>query len=363
MPPRKKTKRRSMREKTRQKANESGNFVANYVRLPQGFDLLNLEEVLKEHKKTQKVPIDILPFEITEPHAFDEDSPGEMKGDLWWRYRFYMHFDIGAEEKKYACLRTFGKKCPICLERKRLIDAGEDKKVTDPLRGKVRELFWVSTDGMKTAEIWDVSHFLFMKGLDKEVKTGPEEYADFPEMEGGYTIITRFSEESINGGSYYDADRYDFELRDDVPDELIDPLPDLASCIIELSYEKLEGIFYDTDTPDEEDEEGGEKEKASTRKQREEEEESGGDDDQGTGEEEGSEETDDEPAEKKTPAKRKPKKKAADPEPEEADETECPIEDGIYGVEWDEWDGCDECEFNKTCKAEGDRLRELRKNK
>lgn len=351
-------RRKSMREKTRQKANESGNLIANYIKLPQGFDLLNLEDAIKEHKKSKKVPFDIIPFEVTESHPFDEDSPGEMLGELWWRYHFYVHNGIGAEEKKYTCLRTFGKKCPICLERKRLMDSDEvDEKVTDTLRAKTRELYFASTDGMKTAQIWDMSHFLFMKGLDKEVKTGDEELADFPEVEGGFTVITRFEEKIFGKGTYYEADRYDFESRKDVPEALIDSLPDLAGCVIELTFEKLEALFYDTDIPgDDNEEEEEEQETSSSRRRshRDEDEESGGD---GEGEEESEEEEDsgeDEVNEDEGG-------EASDEE--ESDEGECPIDDGVFGVEWDEWEACENCDHSDECKEEYDRLKRLGRKK
>lgn len=347
-------RRKSMREKTRQKANESGNIVANYIRLPQGFDLLNLEDTIKDHKKTKKVPFDIIPFEVTESHPFDEESSGEMLGDLWWRYHFYAHNNIGAEEKKYACLRSFGKKCPICLERKRLMDSDEvDEKVTDALRAKTRELYFVSVDKMKTAQIWDMSHYLFMKGLDKEVKTGDEELADFPEVEGGFTVITRFEEKAFNGGTYYEADRYDFDSRKDVPEELLDSLPDLASCVIELTFEKLEAIFYDTDIPGDEDEEEEKEENPRRRSHRDKDEESSGDE---SGEEESEEEEDSGEDE----ADEDEGGEASDEEEGGVEEEEeCPIDDGVYGAEWDEWDGCEDCEKFDECKVEHDRLKKV----
>ena len=361
-PRRDKKKRKSMRDRTRQKANESGSFVADYIKLPQGIELFDLEEAIKEDKRSKKVPIDIIPFEVTQRHPFDEDSPGEMIGDLWWRFRIYVHSQIGAEEKKYACLRTFGKKCPICQERKRLMDADEEEKLVENLRATTRELYFISNDGMKTAQLWDMSHYLFMKGLDKEVKTGDEELADFNAVEGGFTVITRFSEEKYKGGTYYAADRYDFESRDDVPDKLIDSLPDPASCVIELSFDKLQAILYDTDdgSDDTGEDDTGEDDTGEddTGEDDTGEEDTGEEDDQGAGEPIEEEVEEEVVEEKKAPVKKSSKKKAAAEE-----EIICPCEGGEFGVEWDEWEECDGCEFNDQCKAEGTRLRKLKKDK
>jgi len=180
--------------------------------------------------------------------------------------------------------------------------------------------------------LWDVSPYVFQDKLNDEIEEN-EEFADFPALEGGYTLKIRFTKEVFNGNVWADVGRIDFEEREeDYPESI-------------LSYNKLEAMFLEDDLQVDErvDEEDLETDEA--------------------------EETDEEGEETKPKRRRK---KVVEPEPEEEEEEEeeeekakperkkkvsgkkCPY-GHRFGVDCDEEeneDDCDECDIWEECNKE-----------
>ena len=270
--------RQSMRDKMRERATtreQSGRGGVKF-NFPEGREV----KFLKIDKACTK-KLDFIPYEIT----VDNHPSGVAKGDLWYQRTIYTHNKIGPEEKSYLCLKSIGKKCPICdyaaqLQR----DPKADDELIKSLKAKERELFQVVDLSSDSDDIllWEYSYHLFGKLLEEEIRNSePEEdfKAGFADLEGGSTLKIRFEKKTMGKNEFYEVKRIDFVERDDYPESVLDDVLNLDEILNVLPYEKLEGIFLDTDPePDEKPARGKKKddekeEKSSRRSKKEEDEE------------------------------------------------------------------------------------------
>lgn len=231
--------RPSLRDRVRQRAEEQRHTGgSSYIKLPPDV------KFLQTHKG--KMELDILPYEVA-----CDTNPEAEKGTLWYQRTFYLHRDIGAEQKPYICPSTIGKKCPICEHRAILArDPNADEATLKSLKKSERELFNVidletpatEKEGVK---VFESSVHTFGKKLNEELREGDEDWVGFADLEKGYTLKVRFTEETLGKNKFLDASRIDFEPRDDYPESILDEVVDLDACLVILPYDKLEKIFLD----------------------------------------------------------------------------------------------------------------------
>jgi hypothetical protein len=252
-------RRGSMRDKVKTRA-EDNKYTGGggYIRPPDGVSFLSIEK--------GTVNLDIVPFEIKEDMTIPDTAAKDMDleaGDLWYQRTLFIHHGIGADQKSYLCPRTIKKACPICEERARLMkDPGAEKKLIDQLKPQHKDLFNVDC-GKEGIKLFEFSYANFRKKLEEEIREGKDEWAGFADLEEGYTVSARFSEETFAGRKYLEVSRIDFEPRDDYDDNILEDVVDLNECLNVLPYDKLQAIFLELDGED-----GGDKEKEEKPAQR-----------------------------------------------------------------------------------------------
>lgn len=375
-----KTKFKSMADRARERASERETTGGSgYLNVPKGTSFFQ--------PKKGKYKIDIIPYIV----STDNHPEGVEAGDPWYRRILHVHYGIGAEDKAYLCLKTIGKRCPICDQRAKLMkDANADDEILKALKPKERDLFQVIDldNEDKGIQLWEFSYHLFGKLLEKEIRESDEDegLAGFADLEGGKTLHIRFSEKTLGKNKFLEVDRIDFKDRDDYDEDVLENALDLDEIINVLDYDKLEAIYFEQDEEEapkkskKKDDDEPKNKKKDKKKQKEE-----PADDEITAddinemkfkdlkalveERELDVDLDDftkdeidnlreaiiealelDPPKKdkkkdKKEEKKKDKKKGAD------EEGECPVEDGTFGEDCDDHDECLDCNQWKECKA------------
>jgi len=269
----------------------------------------------------------------------------DKEGNVQYTFEYMMHREVGPEEVRVVCPKTFGQRCPICEEVAMLSkNYKENKKTIEALRAKSRNLYNVidTEDRDKGVQFLDQSYFLFEKQLETELEEYGDESPeiDFDDPSGGMTVAVRFEKKKFSDNEYFEADRIDFIERDEqYDDDIIEQAIKLDTILIVHEYEKLDAIFQGIDTPHEDEEQEGTEKKDKKEP-----------------------EPEPEPEEEEKP-KRKRNKKEPEPEPEPEEEEEeekesnpCP-EDFTFGVDFGKYDECEDCSEAKECKKEKKRLK------
>ena len=134
------------------------------------------------------------------------------------------------------------------------------------LKPSMRNLYIVIPKGNKKYDekphIWDISQFLFQDKLNEEIQES-EEYETFPDLEEGYSLRIRFSEEFFGNNKYADTSRIDFKKREKpYKESILDEIPHLDELLEIPSYKTIEAMFFgglDKEEAEEEAEEEEEK--------------------------------------------------------------------------------------------------------
>jgi hypothetical protein len=341
--------RADRREKLRQRMqNEAATREQGSGRVP----LLNLsdyEDVNWFKAKKGKNEIDILPFEITT----ENDPGGAVIGEDNYKLEIWKHNNVGPKEAQVLCLQeTYNKACPICEAKKEMLDAGADWKDDEvkALSPKRRCIYNVIdlNDTEKHVQLFEQSHFKFEKEL-----FGAAEYKDpaficFADIEEGYTVTFRGSEETFNKNKFIEPKDFDFEEREAYKEDIYNDVYPLDAMLIIPTYEQVQALFMGVDT---EEEKQPKKETSSKRKSK----------STRTEAKEGRESS---KKEEKTenPARGGRRGRNSEPEEKEEETSSCPS-DHIIGVDWDNKESCSNCndvDFDKCSKIYDD-LEELKK--
>jgi len=365
----------SMRDRLRDRAEANkSNGGSSYLTLPEGV------VVTKLTKSTRNEPtiLDIVPYEVQEDGVYHDGKFGEIelhKGDLFPYRTILVHRKIGVDEKYYICPRTVKKPCPICEYQKALKkDPNGDEELAKSLAPQVKTIMNRRTkDGI---ELFEHSYANFYEKLEKELREGKEEWYDFAELDGGFTLEVVFSEESYMGNKYLEAGRIDFTERKDIPEKILDQVVNLDECMIILPYEKLDAIAFgdavdtskDSDDPPERDQ--GERTRERTERPEKDSNPEGRPGREGRTREPEPERTKKDPP---TRERTRERTKEPDPEPEKKKESEtksrrteppqqketkdgCP-DGGEYGTDCNNRKFCMECTKWEACADEADRLK------
>lgn len=340
-----------------------------YLNLPKGI------QVFKE-EAGGRVNLDILPYEVSSDHHLDRDDEYgiAIKGELWYKRPFYLHRNIGAENKAVVCPTSIGQRCPICEYRAQLMkEEGKDwnDKVVSALKPSLRNLYYVIPRDHKKFDavphIWDISQFCFQEALNEEIQEN-EDYETFPDLEEGKTLRIRFSEEKMGNNAYAKASRIDFKDRKPIKESILNELPSLDDLLDILSYKQLEALFYggtehDIIEEEEEEEEKPRKGKPSAPPEEEEDEEFV-DDDEDEDEEEDSDDVDED--EEFVDVDEEEDEDVDEEEDEEEDEDEG--EDGCphgytFGEDFENHEECEDCDSWDACYDAHDELAQSKKGK
>src|SRR6056297_919192 len=216
---------------------------------------LNLPKGINVFKETpgDKVRLDILLYEVTDPKHPDRDNELEIAipGELWYKRPYKLHRNIGPNNESAVCPTSFGRKCPVCEYRAKLLQGGADWQddAVKALKASNRNLYVVVPKGQKDYEekphVWDISQFLFQDKLNDELEED-EDYGVFPDLEEGMTLRIRFSEEKLGKNTFAETSRIDFEERDEQYDkDILKKVPNLDEILSYLSYSKLKAKFLE----------------------------------------------------------------------------------------------------------------------
>lgn len=215
---------------------------SEYLSIPQGFKLYTMKE-------DQPISVlDFIPYEVTDKKHPERNSKAgiAVEGSQWWRRGYKLHRNIGAEKKSYICLKSFGKSCPICEAQEELWDVDKDAAIE--LYPKDRFLYVVipleSKDHDEIPHVFDMSFHTFQKQINKKLDIPKyEKYEDFMDLEEGATLEIEWNWKQLGKYLYPEAGSIMFEKRDPYDENILDEVPNLDECLVELSYDELRDIY------------------------------------------------------------------------------------------------------------------------
>lgn len=283
---------------SRNAAKQARGASFGHLKLPKGLN------VFKEEPGS-RINLDIMPYEVTAANHPDRDEEYEIAvpGTLWYKRPYWLHRNVGPDNQSVICPSTIGQKCPICEYRAQLLKDGADwsDDSVKALKPSMRNLYVVIPKGSKKHDevpyVWDISQFLFQDKLNEEIGEN-EDYETFPDLEEGYTLRIRFSEESFGSNKFAETSRIDFKERDKAYDEsILEDIPSLDDLLEIPSYKAIEAMFFggmDIDEGDPEDDDEDEDKKPSRSRRRSKPDEDEEDEPEGDDEDEPEEEDEDE---------------------------------------------------------------------
>ena len=205
-------------------------------------------------KNDKSVRLDIIPYEVGEGNPFAD------KGELHYERTFWIHRGIGVDSTPFVCPRkTNDEPCPICEFRAKLMkDSDADEDLIKDLAPKERQLFNVidTKDKTKGVQVWEISFHLFGKRLDTEIKNSDEDdnYENFAELEGGFTLKCGVEERSFGSQSFFEVSSIGFKPRsEDYDEDILEETTCLDDILIIKEYDELKEIFLQTVEDDDND--------------------------------------------------------------------------------------------------------------
>jgi hypothetical protein len=329
-----------------------------------GYLLLQKNVSVYNPEAGKSVKLDFIPYIVTDPKHPDRDDENGIaqEGDPWYRKVYWRHTNIGADPTAYVCLKSIGKKCPICEHLAKRKKNGADEEETNALKASKRVLYVVipldSEKYEKKLHVMDFSYFNFQNLLDDELRENDEQ-SIFPNLVEGETLKVRFASKTIaDSKPFPQASRIDFIARKtDYEESILEEAPNLDEMLKVLSYKELQAKLFEMDIEDadetldneeeeEEDDVPVRKGKSVKKKVVEEEEEE--------------EEEEDEAPRKKSSkvVERKTlvsaRRKHVEDDEEEEDEEDKPVKKGSskktkcpyghkFGIDHEEYDDCEDC--------------------
>jgi len=351
--------------------------------------------------------IDIIPY-FAGPN---DPDPEVAEGTDTYKLEVFAHGGLGPNDQMVVCLaKTFNKKCPICEDRKRLLnEASPDEELINSLKVSrfPRVIYNIvcydsSEEENKGVQVWHTSSYLMERYLvelarNPRVRSGGiEAFTDFSHIDSDKGKSISFTRKGTGTNTQFIGHK--FVDRDyDIPDEALEKAHTLDQLIHIPTYDEVYKLYHGED--DEETEEKPEKSSVSLRERKKEkrvpDKELDEEDDDSEEEEEEEEYPEDEdedededkpspkPPKRKLEVKKKKKDEVEDDEEEEEEEEEekpsrraslrnkdkkekkvekkgksaCP-QGGTFGKDIDELDECEECEVWTDCAKEADRLEE-----
>lgn len=254
----KKDKRDKKRDKNRNKRKMQGEQLEKRIKEGQDRKAFKIR-ILKEDVDVKswtpdngRHTVDIIPYFAgsNDPNA-DEDT-------AQYTFNYFVHRQVGVQNKWYICPTMYKKPCPICEYRDKL-RMKNDKRYKKYFP-KARNLYnvWVQDDKQEIKngiQIWDVSYHYFEKHLMEISKKPPrggneEKIVNFAHPQKGHSVIFKVAPpEGENDYPKYlghQLDKRDYEIDDDILEQtkVLDELVELAD------YDEIkEEFFGDEDEP------------------------------------------------------------------------------------------------------------------
>ena len=201
---------------------------------------------------------DIIPFIIS-----NDKYPGDMPvGYEDYCIVYPLHGGLGIDKKGMAiCLTAFKKHCPVCEERTRLNDAGNEKEASQ--LNYSRRIVLNVIDLMnkpKGVQIFNTSYVKFYKdALLPEITIYAKKLGKIPEeitlsdIEQGLSVECRATTKIWNKREYFEYSNFIFTERDDPYTEKIyeDAYP-LDVILEEKSYDEVNALMLGTSVEEKE---------------------------------------------------------------------------------------------------------------
>ncbi len=309
----------SRREKEKQKVRKSNALEwakqqssgsdASAVKVPSGYEFYKPEPGV--HK------VDFMPY------IAGAGNPRADEGIEHFEREYEVHWvPSGGRNAPYLCrLKCFNKKCAPC-DWRRKHGATADPELLKELREKLRHL-WLVNDKpgnfKNKPKVFDTNHFNRGLGFGEQLVAAfnsVEDYANFSDLENGYTLQLTVAKQTMGGGKTFNAvTRVDFLPRKyEYPRDYLDLCPCLDDMLIDPGYDDVMSLLErgtsDSDPDgDKEQEEETPTKRSSSRKPRDEDPDD--DDDGADKESDEDDQDDDEPAARKKPSRNGKKEKTA----------------------------------------------------
>ena len=220
-----------------------------YIDLPKGIEFLKLPD------NARSIKLDFLPYIVTSNNHPEKDEKNgvALPGTPWYRLPIRVHTNVGADNERVICRKTFGGKCPVCDYQLKRIKEGADKEEFKLLYPQERSLYIVIPIGVKDLEekpyVWDMSDFLFQETLIEELQEDPDN-EDFFTLDNGKTLELRLKWKEIGKSNFPEVVSVKFEDREPYGEEVMTDCPSLDDCVKVLSFQELEAKFFDLQEED-----------------------------------------------------------------------------------------------------------------
>jgi hypothetical protein len=153
------------------------------------------------------------------------------------------------DKKSYICLKTVGKRCPICEERDELYKQGADKPLIKALHAQKKQLCNIIdlNDAAKGIQLWDEAYSNFGEMLEQKELPRKPKYSGYFLPDCGFSLEITFSQEKFEKNDYLTSYRIDFLEREPYDDSIVDKTIDLDKVFNILSYDELKKALYGLD--------------------------------------------------------------------------------------------------------------------
>jgi len=188
--------------------------------------------------------IDIIPY-ITGPN-----DPNVPQGEVSYGLELYVHRSFGPAEKDYVCLaKNYNRECPICELRKRLITQDAPEEEWKALNPKRRMLYNVVVydspqEEAKGVQVWEVAWWLseriFIELCAIPTKGGHIQRIDFADPDDGKSIA--FTRQGTGAQNTTFLGHKFVDRQGPIPDEILEKTYTLDKIIHIPTQEELEKV-------------------------------------------------------------------------------------------------------------------------
>ena len=163
--------------------------------------------------------LDFVPYEV----KIDNHPDRVTRKSIWYKYPFRVHNQIGPNNASVICPTTLGKPCPICEEVAKLKkDWDGNKDAIAGIRAKeMTAMIVIDPADAKKYAIFAYSNSKFAQVLLDEIKEKPKDALFYDVTSDGRTVAVRFADESFQGRKFLQANRIDFETRDEMDEDKV----------------------------------------------------------------------------------------------------------------------------------------------
>lgn len=224
-----------------------------------GISTLNLPKDMKVYafKKEGQFSIDILPYVV------GKNNPMADEGYVHWERTFWVHGNVGADNKQYCCLqKNWMEACPICEYREELRRAGASDDTIKAYYPKKRQIMAIidCDDRDKGIQIYEGPYSFGLGDLiDKKIKLAKETspVLRFYHATGGQTVTVNVEPATFSSGDkgqikFAKPTAIEMESRDTNYEDLLDEgkIPCLDELLKKPDYNKLKEVFHKGDDED-----------------------------------------------------------------------------------------------------------------